>query len=66
MAGPRPEGGRDRRVLIGTDLVALSLGVSRRHVQHLVQRGVLTNHGTARCVLIDLDEAHDTMAGMVA
>lgn len=57
---------RGQRRLVGTDLAALSLGISRRHMQRLVANGRVTNHGTTADVLIDLWELHDTLVPRVA
>ena len=57
---------RDQRRLVGTDLAALSLGISRRHMQRLVANGQVTNHGTTADVLVDLWELRDTLVPRVA
>ena len=41
---------------LDSEAAAVALGCSVRHVQNLVTRGELTNHGTPRRILIDLDE----------
>lgn len=57
---------RDQRRLIRTDLAALSLGISRRHMQRLVAKGLVTNHGTPTDVLVDLWELSETLVPRVA
>lgn len=42
--------------LIDTEMAAVMLDVSPRWVQHLVSVGDLTNHGTPRRILLDIDE----------
>jgi excisionase family DNA binding protein len=41
---------------LDSEAAAVALGCSVRHVQYLVSRGDLTNHGTPRRILVDLDE----------
>lgn len=42
--------------LVDTETAGLAADVTARHVRRLVQGGALTNYGTARRVLVDLDE----------
>ena len=48
--------------LIETDLAALMLHCTPRWVRHLVQQGIFHNHGTARHILLDVDQVADEAA----
>ena len=42
--------------LVDTDTAAIALGVTSRRIRQLVAEGKLTNHGTARRILVDIAE----------
>lgn len=42
--------------LIDSATAAVALGIGQRDVRRLVAAGKLTNHGTARRILLSLDE----------
>ena len=50
------------RLCLDSEAAAVALGCSVRHVQNLVSRGDLTNHGTPRRILVDLDEIDEYLA----
>jgi hypothetical protein len=45
--------------LVDTETAAIALGVTARRVRQLVAEGKLTNHGTARRILVDIAELQD-------
>lgn len=47
--------------LIDTAMAAAYLRCSVRHVRNLIERGILTNHGTERRALISLDALADAV-----
>ena len=42
--------------LIDTETAAYMIQSSERRIRRLVERGLLTNHGTPRTMLVDLDQ----------
>ena len=48
--------------VVDSRAAAVALGCSVRHVQNLVSRGDLTNRGTPRRILVDLDEIEEHLA----
>ena len=54
---PRKEA--DRVTLVDTETAAIALGVTARRIRQLVAEGKLTNHGTARRILVDIAELQD-------
>lgn len=48
--------------LIGSEMAAIMLGCSQRHIQNLVKQGALTNHsGQKRDIRLDVDELTDAI-----
>ena len=45
--------------LIDTAMAAVALGVTDRRIRQLVTAGKLTNHGTTRRILLNLEEVRD-------
>ena len=45
--------------LVDTETAAIALGVTARRIRQLVAEGKLTNHGTARRILVDIAELQD-------
>ena len=48
--------------LVDTETAALAAQVTPRTIRRWVADGALTNHGTARRVMVDLDEVLDKAA----
>lgn len=54
------------RRVIDIETAAVVLGCTGRHVRRMVADGRLVNHGTARRILVDLDEVYDLPTRRVA